>query len=355
MTTRHILTAHILSSWREQWTLYYVNTAEPPTEGGAESVTCKPSQSMKPEQKWQLSCSLTWAIAALCLPTVFASRWDCGRSLYTDRLLEKDKTLQLRRGEGKKAHFLAHHQVYFIQLLRGRRSWVGAYNTDHENNKIMQEHWRDLISSGAVEARISTHTCTLNAHWEFCTCACICHNDCEDHSYEWYRLSSPLRFLSICFLVTTSVTALHKSSFNWEGVSDECDSWKLGNAVNILEESSSESSTIKLLSVMAVAIKSLWAAWKLLCSTLNQQQQRIKVIIIEAAHVAVYIIATRGFFSIRPGFVLFFEWEVYMLCLSGSMNFSSHLGTAIPWDDKNLTMFVACLWLMIYSALSFKK
>lgn len=35
---------------------------------------------------------------------------------------------------------------------------------------------------------------------------------------------------------------------------------KLGNAVNILAESSSESSTIKLLSVMAVAIKSLWAA-----------------------------------------------------------------------------------------------
>lgn len=93
--------------------------------------------------------------------------------------------------------------------------------------------------------------------------------------------------------MTTSVTALHKSSFNWEGVRDECGSWKLGNAVNILEESSSESSTIKLLSVMAVAIKSLWAAWKLFCSTLNQQQQRIKVIIIEAAHVAVYIIATR--------------------------------------------------------------
>lgn len=116
--------------------------------------------------------------------------------------------------------------------------------------------------------------------------------------------------------MTTSVTALCKSSFNWEGVSDECDSWKLGNAVNILEESSSESSTIKLLSVMAVAIKSLWAAWKLLCSTLNQQQQRIKVIIIEAAHVTVYIIATGVVFFFS--FELFFEWEVYILCLSVS-------------------------------------
>lgn len=43
-----------------------------------------------------------------------------------DWLLEKDKTLQLRRREGKKAHFLAHHQVYFIQLLSGRRYWVGT-------------------------------------------------------------------------------------------------------------------------------------------------------------------------------------------------------------------------------------
>lgn len=78
---------------------------------------------------------------------------------------------------------------------------------------------------------------------------------------------------------------------------------------------------------MAVAIKSLWAAWKLLCSTLNQQQQRIKVIIIEAAHVAVYIIATRVvFFSLPLGFELFYEREVYMLCLSESMNVSSHWG-----------------------------
>lgn len=141
-----------------------------------------------------------------------------------------------------------------------------------------------------LQRRGSLH---MYANWKSCTCTCIRHNNCVDHNYEWDRLSSPLRFWSICFLVTTSVTALHKSSFNWEGVSDECDSWKVGNAVNILEESSS---TIKLLSVMAVAIKSLWAAWKLLCSTLNQQQQRIKVIIIEAAHVAVYIIATRVVF-----------------------------------------------------------
>lgn len=145
-----------------------------------------------------------------------------------------------------------------------------------------------------------------------------------------------------------------------EGVSDECDSWKLGNAVNILEESSSESSTIKLLSVMAVAIKSLWAAWKLLCSTLNQQQQRIKVIIIEAAHVAVYIIATRVvFFSLPLGFELFYEWEVYMLCLSGSINVRKLLGEKQHQSygvTKNLNpMFVACLWLLIYSPLSFKK
>lgn len=37
---------------------------------------------------------------------------------------------------------------------------MGAYHTDHENNKITQEHWRDLISAGAVEARISTHART---------------------------------------------------------------------------------------------------------------------------------------------------------------------------------------------------
>lgn len=52
----------------------YESTVEPPGEGDAEPVTCKPSQSMQPEQKWQLSCSLTWAIAALCLLSVFASR-----------------------------------------------------------------------------------------------------------------------------------------------------------------------------------------------------------------------------------------------------------------------------------------
>lgn len=68
--------------------------------------------------------------------------------------MKKDKKAQLRRGKGEggrrgEAH-LAHHQVYFIQLLRERRSWVGAYNTDYENNKIMQEHWRDLISAGAA-------------------------------------------------------------------------------------------------------------------------------------------------------------------------------------------------------------
>lgn len=34
----------------------------------------------------------------------------------------------------------------------------------------------------------------------------------------------------------------------------------------------------------------------LLCSMLDQQQQRIKVIIIEAVHVAAYIIATSLFF-----------------------------------------------------------
>lgn len=159
--------------------------------------------------------------------------------------------------------------------------------------------------------------------------------------------------------MTTSVTALHKSSFNWEGVTDECDSWKLGNAVNILEESSSESYTIKLLSVIAVAIKSLWAAWKLLCSTLNQQQQRIKVIIIEAAHVAVYIIATRVvfFFTLLLGFELFYEREVYMMCLSGSRNISHHGGKKqLSYGIiQNRTMFVACLWLTIYSPLSFKK
>lgn len=64
---------------------WHENTVESPAEGDAEPVTCKPSQCMKPEQKWQLSCSLTWAIAALCLLSVFASRWDCGRSLYMDR------------------------------------------------------------------------------------------------------------------------------------------------------------------------------------------------------------------------------------------------------------------------------
>lgn len=335
---------------------------EPPTEGGAEPVTCKPSQSMKPEQKWQLSCSLTWAIGALCLLSVFASRWDCGRSLCADRTGYWRKIKPCNSGvQKKKAHFLAHHQVYFIQLVWGRRSWVGAHNTDHENNKIMQEHWRDFISSGGCGGKDQYTHMHTQAQRESCTCACICHNDSEDHNYEWDRLSSPLRFSSICFLVTTSVTALHKSSFNWEGVSDECDSWKLGNAVNILEESSSESSTIKLLSVMAVAIKSLWAARKLLCSTLNQQQQRIKVIIIEAAHVAVYIIATRVvFFSVHPSFELFYKCERCTCCVCLEVCISAAVRgeetTAVLWNNKrNLTMFVVCLWLMIYSALSFRK
>lgn len=45
----------------------------------------------------------------------------------------------------------------------------------------------------------------------------------------------------------------------------------------------------------------------LLCSMLDQQQQRIKVIIIEAVHVPAYIIATSlFFFSLPPGFGLFY-------------------------------------------------
>lgn len=70
---------------------------------------------------------------------------------------------------------------------------MGAYNTEHKNNKIMQEHWSDLISAVAVDVRMSTHVHTF-ACCESCTCACIRHDDCEDHSYKWDMLLSPLRF-----------------------------------------------------------------------------------------------------------------------------------------------------------------
>lgn len=37
---------------------------------------------------------------------------------------------------------------------------MGPHNPDHEDNKITQEHWRDLISTRAEETRINTHTRT---------------------------------------------------------------------------------------------------------------------------------------------------------------------------------------------------
>lgn len=42
--------------------------------------------------------------------------------------------------------------MYFIQLLWGRRQWVGAHSTDHENNKIKQEHCKDPVSLGLDQA-----------------------------------------------------------------------------------------------------------------------------------------------------------------------------------------------------------
>lgn len=166
------------------------STAEPTAEGGTEPESCKPSRSMKVEQKWQLSCSLTWAIAALCLLPVFASRWDCGRSLYMVQgwLMEKDKTLQLRRREEKR------HTWHMVKCIlsscsdTGGSGWVLTMHTmktikSHRNTRGIS------FRPGPSEARIVTQI-HMYGH---STCASIFNNDCEDLSHEYK--SSPLMLL----------------------------------------------------------------------------------------------------------------------------------------------------------------
>lgn len=169
MTPHHILLGYFLRNWREAVNI--VKRARRLQQGGYWACIGKPTQSMKPEQKWQLLCSLTWSIATPCLRSVFASCWDCGRSLCVVQhwLMEKDKKLQLSRRKGGKAH-LAHHQVYFIQLLWERRSWVGAHNTDYESGR-----------KGVTKV----HVCV---HFKSCTCAHV--HPCDERD----QLSSRLTF-----------------------------------------------------------------------------------------------------------------------------------------------------------------
>lgn len=67
-------------------------------------------------------------------------------------LLKRHKERQIRRTRGAESHRLAPLQVYFLQLLSGRRWWwLITYNTERANNKITQEHGTDLISAELAE------------------------------------------------------------------------------------------------------------------------------------------------------------------------------------------------------------
>ena len=263
-----------------------------PVEGSAEPGTCaqwrnqsRSGSAPVPCHGQLLSCVSSVFCILLRLREIIVHR--------QDRLMGKDKTLQLKRREEKKHTFWPSIKYILSSCSEGGGSgWVLTIQTMNTMKSRRNTGEISLRRRLWWEARIGTNMHTSRTHAESPAPAHASAIMSEDPNWEWDRLSSPLKYLSVYFAVSTRVADLHKSSFTWEEVRTVCDSWKLGNAVNILEESSSESSTIKLLSVMAVAIKSLWAAWKLLCSKLNQQQQRIKVIIIEAAHVAVYIIAT---------------------------------------------------------------
>lgn len=127
-----------------------------------------------------------------------------------DWLLGKDKTRNSSVQEEKK-----HTSWHTIKCILsscsegGGGGWVliiqamKTIKSDRNTGEILfrQGLWR----------RGSAHTYTL---WESCTCTCIPHNWDEDHNYEWDSLSSPTYVLSVCFPATTSVTGLHKSSFN---------------------------------------------------------------------------------------------------------------------------------------------
>lgn len=118
MTPHHISLGYFLRNWREA--VNVVKTARRLQRGGYWACMGKPTQSMKAEQKWQLLCSLTWPIATPCLCSVFASCWDCGRSLCVVQhwLMEKDKKLQLSRRKGGKGTLGTSSSVLYPAALR---------------------------------------------------------------------------------------------------------------------------------------------------------------------------------------------------------------------------------------------
>lgn len=153
---------------------------------------------MKPEQKWQLSCSLTWAIAALCLLCVFASRWDCGRSLYMDRTgyWRKIKPCNSSVPEDKKKHTSWHGIKCILSSCSegGGGGWVLIIQT--MNTIKSRRNTGGIPFRLGLRRRGSAHT---YARWKSCTCARIRHDDCEDHNYKRAWLSSLLRgFFYFC-------------------------------------------------------------------------------------------------------------------------------------------------------------
>lgn len=116
---------------------------------------------MKAEQKWQLSCSLTWAIAAPVSPLYVCILLRLREIIVhgQDWWMEKDKTLQLRRREEKK-----HTSWHTIKCILsscsegGGSGWVLTIRTmktikSRRNTgeiSFQQRLWR----------RGSVHTCT---------------------------------------------------------------------------------------------------------------------------------------------------------------------------------------------------
>lgn len=124
---------------------------------------------------------------------------------------------------------------------------MGAHRTDHENNKIKQEHCKDLISPGLDQ---------------YCKLMDEKHTSTQDFAMvirkKIFHLIIPVS-VSFCvisfFAVTTRITAFHKFVF------------RLVIKVT-LGERLTELFTIKLLSVMAPTLT--------LGSILNHDQQRNK-------------------------------------------------------------------------------
>lgn len=123
---RDRVTAHIRIGWREAVNIVLWECC------GASNMPTVPVNETRAEVAALLFPDVGNCCPALCLLSALVSRWDCGRSLSTVRTGYWRKINHRNPGvenKKKKGDFLAHHQVYFIQLLWGEEvvgGWVGA-------------------------------------------------------------------------------------------------------------------------------------------------------------------------------------------------------------------------------------